>query len=256
MLKNKFIDFLRELAKIYILFGKTIRASFQTPFEIKNIINQMVEIGANSLPVTSLTAFFVGMVLSLQAGYSSMYVFNEPLYVGTIVVFSLVKELGPVLTAVVVTGRIGAAITAEIGTMKVTEQIDALYTLGTNPVKYLAVPRFVACVTMVPILTIFSNFLGVVGGFVIASLKLGIPSTVYWADTFDYLRMGDFFHGLIKSGFFAMLIAIISIHKGFECSGGAEGVGKSTTSAVVTVLVLLLISDYFLSSLLVVLGLG
>ncbi len=98
--------------------------------------------------------------------------------------------------------------------------------------------------------------MGVVGGFVISSLKLGIPSTVYWADTFDYLRMGDFFHGLIKSGFFAMLIAIISIHKGFECSGGAEGVGKSTTSAVVTVLVLLLISDYFLSSLLVVLGLG
>ncbi|MFN3966496.1 MAG: MlaE family ABC transporter permease [Endomicrobiia bacterium] len=256
MLKNKIINLLNSLAKVVILFERTVKASFQRPIEFKNIISQMVEVGANSFPVTALTSFFTGMVLSLQAGYSSMYVFNEPLYVGTVVTFSLVKELGPVLTAVVLTGRIGAAITAELGTMKVTEQIDALYTLGTNPVKYLSVPRFIACVSMIPILTVLSDVVGVLGGFVIATLKLGIPSTVYWADSFDYLRLTDFWHGLIKSVFFAGLLSIISIYKGFECSGGAEGVGKATTSAVVTTLVLILISDYFLSALLVVFGIG
>ena len=256
MLKNKILNLLNDLARIAILFERTVKSIFIKPFEVKNIIHQMVEIGANSFPVTALTSFFTGMVLSLQAGYSSMYVFNEPLYVGTIVTFSLVKELGPVLTAVVITGRIGAAITAEIGTMKVTEQIDALYTLGTNPVKYLSVPRFVACISMIPILTVLSDVIGVLGGFFVANLKLGIPSTVYWADSLDYLRVSDFLHGLIKSIFFGGLLAIVSIHKGFECSGGAEGVGKSTTSSVVTILVLILISDYFLSALLVAFGIG
>jgi phospholipid/cholesterol/gamma-HCH transport system permease protein len=123
-------------------------------------------------------------------------------------------------------------------------------------VKYLAVPRFVACVTMIPILTVLSNIIGIFGGFLIATLQLDIPSTIYLADTFDYLRVKDFFHGFIKSIFFASLIALVSIHKGFECHGGAEGVGKSTTSAVVTVLVLILVSDYFLSALLVAFGIG
>ena len=255
-LTQKFNNLFVGLAKSIILFKNTVFAIFQRPFETKNIIMQMVETGVRSLPVTSLTALFTGMVLALQTGYSARFVFNEPLYVGTVVAFSLVKELAPVLTAVVVTGRVGAAITAELGTMKVTEQIDALYTLGTNPVKYLAVPRFLACVTMIPILTILSNIIGVIGGFIVANFRLDIPSTIYWADTFDYLRIDDFFHGFIKSGFFATFIALVSIHKGFECRGGAEGVGKATTSAVVTVLVLILVSDYFLSALLVAFGIG
>lgn len=253
---KKFINFLTGLARGMILLKRTLITTFEKPYEIKNIVLQMLEVGARSLPVTSLTSLFTGMVLALQTGYSSQYVFNEPLYVGTVVAFSLLKELAPVLTAVVVTGRIGAAITAELGTMKVTEQIDALYTLGTNPIKYLAVPRFVACLTMIPILTVLSNVIGVFGGFIVANLRLDIPSTIYWADTFDYLRVDDFFHGFIKSFFFAALIALVSIYKGFECRGGAEGVGKATTSAVVTVLVLILVSDYFLSALLVILGIG
>ncbi|MDI6641157.1 MAG: ABC transporter permease [Elusimicrobiota bacterium] len=255
-LSQRFANLLIGLGKSVVLFQNTVFAIFQRPLETKNIISQMLETGVRSLPVTSLTSLFTGMVLALQTGYSSRYVFNEPLYVGTVVAFSLIKELAPVLTAVVVTGRVGAAITAELGTMKVTEQIDALYTLGTNPVKYLAVPRFVACVTMIPILTILSNVIGVLGGFIIANLRLDIPSTIYWSDTFDYLRVDDFFHGFIKSAFFASIIALVSIHKGFECRGGAEGVGKATTSAVVTVLVLILVSDYFLSALLVAFGIG
>lgn len=252
----KFINLVTGLGKITHLCQQVIYYTFTKPVEFKNIITQMLEIGVRSFPVTSLTSLFTGMVLALQAGFSARYVFNEPLYVGTIVGFSLVKELSPVLTATVITGRIGAAITAEIGTMKVTEQIDALYTLGTNPVKYLAVPKFIGCMATLPILTLFSNITGILGGFFISRAKLGIPPTVYWADTFDYMRLDDFFHGFLKSIFFAILIAMIACHKGFECSGGAEGVGKSTTSAVVTTIVAILISDYFVSALLVALGIG
>lgn len=255
-IETKFIETLNGLAKAFILVEKTIRSSFQKPFEAQNIIAQMVTIGVRSLPVSIITSFSVGMVLALQAGYSSMYVFNEPLYVGTVVTFTIIKELGPVLTATVITGRVGAAITAELGTMRVTEQIDALYTLGTNPIKYLAVPRFLACITTIPLLTLMANILGVLGGCVVSVYKLEIPSTVYWADAFDYLTLDDFFHGLIKSVFFAALIAFVSIHKGFECEGGAEGVGKATTHAVVTTLVLILVTDYFLSAILVALGIG
>ncbi|OGS17986.1 MAG: hypothetical protein A3J83_09280 [Elusimicrobia bacterium RIFOXYA2_FULL_40_6] len=185
-----------------------------------------------------------------------MYVFNEPLYVGTIVCFSIIKELGPVLTATVITGRVGAAITAELGTMKVTEQIDALYTLGTNPVKYLAVPRFLACITMIPILTAISNIFSIFGGYIVSRYKLDISPTVYWSDTLDYIKIDDFFHGFIKSIFFAGIIAFVSIYKGFGTKGGAEGVGRATTQSVVTTLVLIVVIDYFLSALLVALKIG
>ena len=254
--ETKFINILVSLAKVTTLFYSTIYSAFVPPYDFKNIVNQMIEVGVKSLPMTSLTSFFTGMVLALQFGTSTMYVLNEPLYVGTVVTIALIKELGPVLTAVVITGRIGAAITAELGTMKVTEQIDALYTLGTNPIKYLAVPRFLACITMLPILTIFANVTGIIGGLLIGNLRIGIPSTIYWSESFDYIFIDDYFHGFIKSIFFAVLIAIISCYKGFECSGGAEGVGKSTTSCVVTTLVLILVTDYFVSQFLVALRIG
>ncbi|OGS25188.1 MAG: hypothetical protein A2297_10105 [Elusimicrobia bacterium RIFOXYB2_FULL_48_7] len=255
-IEDQFIAFLDSLSKSYFLVQKTILGCFAKPFEAKLVVYQMVSIGYRSLPVAMLTAFSVGMVLALQAGYSGMYVFNEPLYVGTIVAFSIVKELGPVLTATVITGRVGAAITAELGTMKVTEQIDALYTLGTNPIKYLAVPRFLACITMIPILTAISNILSIIGGWVVSRFKLDIPSTIYWSDTLDFLRIDDFFHGFIKSFFFAAIIGFVSIYKGFETKGGAQGVGKATTQSVVTTLVLIVVTDYFISVVLVAIGIG
>lgn len=219
------------------------------------VMQQIVEIGVNSFAVTALTSLFTGMVLALQTGFSFRKVFNEPIYVGTVVGLSLTKELGPVLTAVVIAGRVGASIAAELGTMKVTEQIDALYTLGTSPVKYLAVPRFIACLIGIPLLTLMAIFIGIMGGWLVASYRLGIPSGTYF-DEIQQIGWKEGAHGLIKSAFFAAIIVIISCYKGFTCEGGAEGVGKATTSAVVMSMVLILVLDYFLSAILVAFGIG
>lgn len=218
---------------------------------IKNTVIQMVEVGYRSFPIIMLTSFFTGMVLALQVGSATSGLFNEPVYIGMITGFALVKELGPVLTAVVVTGRVGAAITAEIGTMKVTEQIDALYTLGTNPVKYLAVPRFIACILMIPLLTALANIIGIYGGLLVTTMTWNVPSTVYMGDILDVMTVETFWHGFIKSFFFSAILVIVACHKGFKCSGGAEGVGKATTSSVMVSMILILISDYFLTDLLV-----
>jgi phospholipid/cholesterol/gamma-HCH transport system permease protein len=223
--------------------------------ERKTVIEQIVAMGVESIPVTALTSLFTGMVLALQTGFSFRKVFNEPLYVGTVVGLSLTKELGPVLTAVVVAGRVGASIAAELGTMKVTEQIDALYTLGTNPVKYLSVPRFIACVFSIPVLTVMAIFVGILGGEIISVYRLGIPMTTY-VNEIRQIGWKECAHGVTKSVFFAAIIVIISCYKGFTCEGGAEGVGKATTSAVVISMVLILVFDYFLSAILVSFGIG
>jgi phospholipid/cholesterol/gamma-HCH transport system permease protein len=223
--------------------------------ERKTVIEQIVAMGVESIPVTALTSLFTGMVLALQTGFSFRKVFNEPLYVGTVVGLSLTKELGPVLTAVVVAGRVGAAIAAELGTMKVTEQIDALYTLGTNPVKYLSVPRFIACLFSIPVLTVMAIFVGILGGEIISVYRLGIPMTTY-VNEIKQIGWKECAHGVTKSVFFAAIIVIVSCYKGFTCEGGAEGVGKSTTSAVVISMVLILVFDYFLSAILVSVGIG
>ena len=220
----------------------------------RNAVIQMLEVGWSSFPVIALTSLFTGMVLALQTGSSSKNIFNEPIYIGTVVGFSLVRELGPVLTSIVISGRVGASIAAELGTMKVTEQLDALYTLGTNPVRYLAVPRFIACVVMVPVLSIMSNIIGIIGGLLITVFSWGIPSSVYWDDIFNYMDNYSLAHGLIKAVFFGIIIVTTACHKGFTCEGGAEGVGKATTSAVMISMVLILISDYFLSAILVALN--
>jgi phospholipid/cholesterol/gamma-HCH transport system permease protein len=219
----------------------------------KNTVYQMVEVGWASFPIIALTSFFTGMVLALQVGSATSNLFNEPVYVGTVVGFSLVMELGPILTAIVITGRVGAAITAELGTMKVTEQIDALYVLGTNPVKYLAVPRFLACFFMLPLLTAASNIIGVYGGMVVTVHSWEVTPAMYWTEVLDFMLVKTFLHGFIKSFFYALIIASVSCHKGFTTSGGAEGVGKSTTSSVMVSIVLILVSDYFLTALLVAL---
>ena len=222
----------------------------------RNTVAQMLEVGWRSFPVIGLTSIFTGMVLALQAGSSFRNIFNEPIYIGTIVGFSIVRELGPVLTSIVISGRVGAFIASELGTMKVTEQIDALYTLGTNPVRYLAVPRFIACMTMIPLLSAMANVIGVVGGLLISMFQFNIPSSVYWEDIFNYMDLYSLAHGLIKSVFFGFIIVTISVYKGFNCEGGAEGVGKATTNAVMLSMVIILISDYFISSILVAIGIS
>jgi len=230
--------------------------TFSPPMEVNDIIYQLYNVGVNSFPIIFLTSFSLGMVLALQSGMTSKVVFNEPLYVGTVVGFSLLKELSPLITSVVIIGRVGASFAAEIGTMKVTEQIDALYTLGSNPVKYLVVPRVVGCTLMVPFLTIASDVAGILGGMFISYINLDIPISLYISDTFDFLRVRDFWHGLIKALIFGFLIGNICCYKGLKCEGGAEGVGKSTTSAVVTSLVTVLLADYFLTKILVMMRIG
>jgi phospholipid/cholesterol/gamma-HCH transport system permease protein len=245
-----------QLGQIVRLLSQTFLWISRGAIDVPNTVTQMIEVGWRSSAVIGLTSLFTGMVLALQSGASSRNIFNEPVYVGTVVGFSLIKELGPVLTAIVVAGRVGAAIAAELGTMKVTEQLDALYTLGTNPVRYLAVPRFLACVLMVPLLTVMANVVGVLGGLLVTVYKWGIPSSIYWNDIFNYMEVSDFFHGFIKSFVFGTIIVTIACHEGFACEGGAEGVGKATTSSVMLSMVLILISDYFLTALLVAFGIG
>jgi phospholipid/cholesterol/gamma-HCH transport system permease protein len=246
----------QHMGRVAIMIEEIFKWMWKKPIEIKNIYYQMIEIGVNSLPVTSLTSLFTGMVLGLQTGNASRNILNEPLYVGTAVGFSMIKELGPVLTSVVISGRVGAAIAAELGTMKVTEQIDALHTLGTNPIKYLAVPRVIACLIMLPILTLYADLIGIIGGYIVSIYKLGVPSSVYYHDIVDYMKMGDVFHGLIKSFIFAFIIVVVSCYKGFNTEGGAEGVGRATTQTVVISMVLILVSDYFITSILQTFGIG
>lgn len=252
---EKFLTLSETCGEIIFLIRKTFFWLTRAALNRKNVFSQMVEMGVRTFPVTSLTLLFTGMVLALQTGFSFIKVFNEPLYVGRVVGLSIVKELGPVLTAIVFAGRVGAAIAAELGTMKVTEQIDALYTLGTNPVKYLVVPRFLAALTMLPILTVYSDIIGIFGGFAVASFRFDISSTIYWDEIYS-LGLRECFHGVLKSVVFAFIVVIISCYKGLTTTGGAEGVGKSTTSAVVLSMVFILVGDYFLSALLVAFGIG
>ena len=252
--RNSVYSFLEGLGSAAAMTGETFYWIFRGSIQVKSTVAQMVEVGWRSFPIVALTSFFTGMVMALQIGSSTANLFNEPVFIGTIMGFTLVLELGPVITAVVVTGRVGAAITAELGTMKVTEQIDALYTLGTNPVKYLAVPRFLACFFMLPLLTVLANIIGVYGGLVVTITSWDVSSAAYWADVLDYMDIRTFLHGFIKSFFFALIIVIVACHKGFSTRGGAEGVGRATTSSVMVSLVLVLVSDYFLTSLLVAFG--
>ncbi len=256
LLGEKTYAFVRSIGELVVIVGRTFYYIFTGAISRKNTTELMFEFGVRSFPVIALTSVFTGMVLALQTGASSRNIFNEPLYIGTVVGFSIVKELGPVLTAVVLSGRVGAAIAAELGSMKVTEQLDALFTLGTNPVKYLAVPRFLAILIMQPLLTVMANVIGTIGGLLVTVYKWGVPSTVYWDDILNYMDIGDFMHGLIKSVFFALIIVTVSCYKGFTCEGGAEGVGRSTTGAVMISMVMILVSDYFITSVLVALGIG
>ncbi|NOZ24507.1 MAG: ABC transporter permease [Nitrospirae bacterium] len=247
MLGRMIIGFTRELGSVLILLSVALKQLVMPPYEIKNTFKQMLEIGIRSLPVVFITAVFTGMVLSLQT-YTGFKRFGAETLVGTVVALSMTRELGPVLTGLIVAGRAGAAMAAELGTMRVTEQIDALETLATNPVKYLVVPRFISGVLMLPALAIVTDIVGIIGGFVVSVGLFGANSVSYWNKTWDYLELDDIYSGLIKASFFGASIALISCYKGFYTEGGAEGVGKATTGAVVLSSMTILVSDYFLSA--------
>jgi phospholipid/cholesterol/gamma-HCH transport system permease protein len=227
---------------------KTLTWTFRPPLDIRNLLKQMEEVGVKSVPVVLITGAFTGMVLALQS-YTGFKRFNAEAFVGTVVALSMTRELGPVLSGLMVSGRVGSAMAAELGTMQVTEQIDALYTLATNPIKYLIVPRFLASVIIMPILTVFADVVGILGGYLVSVKLLGSNPTIYLRRTFDYLDLEDIYIGLLKSLVFGMIIAIIGCYQGFHTEGGAEGVGKATTKAVVMSSLLILIANYFITAL-------
>jgi phospholipid/cholesterol/gamma-HCH transport system permease protein len=227
---------------------KTLTWTFRPPLDIRNLLKQMEEVGIKSVPVVLITGAFTGMVLALQS-YTGFRRFNAEAFVGTVVALSMTRELGPVLSGLMVSGRVGSAMAAELGTMQVTEQIDALYTLATNPIKYLIVPRFLASVIIMPILTVFADVVGILGGYLVSVKLLGSNPTIYLRRTFDYLDLEDIYIGLLKSLVFGMIIAIIGCYQGFHTEGGAEGVGKATTRAVVMSSLLILIANYFITAL-------
>jgi phospholipid/cholesterol/gamma-HCH transport system permease protein len=230
------------------MFLQSVYLSFRRPFKLDYIFKQMEFIGVRSLSVVLITGIFTGMVLALQSSYGFSKFGAEGL-VGVIVTLSMTRELGPVLTSLMVTGRAGSAMAAEIGTMRVTEQIDALTVMALNPIKYLVAPRVVASFLMLPILTIISDFTGIVGGYIVGVKMLGINEGAFMNRIEKGVALTDIYNGLVKAAVFGLILSVISCYKGYNTRGGAQGVGRATTEAVVLSSVTILISDYILTSL-------
>ena len=242
-------DACAHVGAVSILLVQSLQRVFQRPFRVHQWIQQMEQVGVHSLAVALLTASFTGMVMVLQTGVQLGRFQSETMTPG-IAGIALLREIAPVLTSLAIAARIGAGITAEIGTMKVTEQIDALESMGTDPIHYLVVPRLVACMLMVPALTILADLVGILGGCLIGVTKLGISFQAYLDITFHWVNPQDFYSGFLKTIVFGGIVAVIGCYLGLRSSGGAEGVGTATTRSVVASFILILISDYFLTEIL------
>ncbi len=251
-------DFLEEAGRLWSFFQTLLTEAWAFSrggrkawkLDGRVILEQLEQIGSASVPVVLITALFTGMVLALQASITlEVKLKGVTQFIGRTVALPFIRELGPVLTGLIVAGRIGSAIAAEIGTMAVTEQIDALKTLATPPMRYLGVPRFVACVTMMPMLTAMACVVGLLGGYLVAGGLMGITARTFFGDIPEMVGVADLISGMGKTVFFGAIIAVVSCYQGFNTTGGAEGVGHATTKAVVWSSILILVSDYFLTSL-------
>lgn len=240
-------DAVRQVGDFVLFLGASLRAVFRRPLRVRLTIRHMFHLGVQTLPLLTVFAAFTGMVLALQTAYQ-LKKFGAEVFVGGIIGLSIVRELGPVLTALILAGRVGSGIASELGTMRVTEQIDAIEMLGTDPFHYLAGPRVAACALMGPVLAIYFDFIGNLGGYIISLYKVGVDAHVYLANANAIVSSGDVISGLFKMFVFGMIIAGVGCYYGFRCSGGAAGVGRATTSAVVTSFMLVIIMDYLLSS--------
>ena len=244
-----FLAFLAQTGRLTVFTFSALVNCVRPPIYWYLIGQQMLRIGYFSLPVVGLTAFFTGGALALQI-YVGGNRFGAEAVVPNIVVLGITRELGPVIAGLMVAGRVAAAIAAEIGTMRVTEQIDALTTLSTNPMRYLVVPRLVAAVVTMPVLVLIADAIGVFGGYVIATRSLGFNGSIYIKNTLDFVTNGDVRSGVIKVAVFGFIIALMGCYNGFHSRGGAQGVGAATTNAVVTSSILILAANYFLTSIL------
>jgi phospholipid/cholesterol/gamma-HCH transport system permease protein len=243
-----FLGFLAAIGDLTLFAGRAIVQGVSGPYYPRAILRQMIDIGYYSLPVVGLTAIFTGMVLALQS-YTGFSRFEAQSAVATIVVLSMTRELGPVLAGLMVAGRVGASMAAEIGTMRVTEQIDALTTLSTDPFKYLVWPRLIAGLLMLPLLVIVADIIGVFGGYVVGIYKLGFGPYEYIDNTFEFLETQDVFLGLVKAAVFGFLVALMGCYQGYNSKGGAQGVGAATTKAVVSASILILTANYVVTEL-------
>lgn len=230
------------------LVGQTFQAMVTRPFYGSVLLDQMDELGVKSVSITGITALFTGMVLALQTAYS-LEAFGGKMFVGRVVSLSLVRELGPVLTALMVGGRVGSGITAELGSMTVTEQVDALRAMAISPIRRLVVPRVLATVIMMPVLTAIADFLGILGGLGIAVIELQMTAQDYITSIWQQLSISDIFSGLSKTVFFGLEIAAIGCYNGLQAQGGAASVGQATTRTVVLASICVLVSDFFLTKL-------
>lgn len=247
------INLLVHLDRVMRMVAEALWWTLVAPFKGKAVrwrsaIEQMVRIGFDSVPIVCTICFFVGLIMAMQSAYQ-LKRFGATIFVADLVAVSIIRELGPLLTAIIIAGRSGSGIAAEIGTMKVSEEIDALRTMGLNPISYLVVPRTLAMVIVLPCLTLLADLVGIIGGFVIAVTTLDISVIRYYNETANALVLKDITTGLTKTVFFAIIIAAIGCYQGFIVEGGAEGVGKSTTSSVVASIFLIIAADVFFTAL-------
>jgi len=248
LLRAKLLSFFAAVGEATLLTLQALLFLFKKPPKLEHFIRQLSYIGAETLPVVLVTSFFSGGVIVVET-YSTFHRFNAEYLLGAVVALSMARELGPVLTALMVVARVGSAMTAQIGTMKITEQIDALRVLAVNPVRYLFTPRLVAATISLPLLTIVADGVGILGGWFVSVKIFGVNEYLFWQKMRDLVELYDFVGGLIKATVFGFLIAAVSCYFGFTTRGGALGVGRATTAAVVTSSMLVLIVDYFLSAL-------
>ena len=241
--------FFDKMGRFFQMVGRIFVWTPRPPYDVRELFRQMVKVGFNSIPVVFLTAMFTGMVMALQM-FTVLRRINAESFVGSGVSLSMVRELAPVLTGLIVSGRAGSAMGAELGTMRVTEQIDALEVMATDPVHYLVVPRVWASTIMLPLLVLMGNAVGILGGYLVAVVLMGANPVTYTDRSFQFMDLTDLFSGLIKAAVFGFLLAAIGCQQGFYTSGGAEGVGRSTTSAVVVASIAILVADFFLTRLL------
>ncbi len=236
------------VGELTTLFTKTVYLIFVPPFNVTRMFSQMGRVGPGSFFISALVAFFIGMIMALQMAYQMLELGAE-IYIPNVVAVSLTRELAPVLTALIVAGRVGAGIAAELGSMKVTEQVEALEAFAVNPIKYLVVPRFIALVVMLPILTVFADLIGILGGFVICVFKLYISPSLYFTMVSRAVDLSDILTGLIKTIFFGAIIALVGCYQGLNVRSGAEGVGKATTMSVVVSFIMIIIIDCIFTTL-------
>lgn len=244
------IGLVEQLGEVALLTGRTIRALGKRPYEIRALFYQMESLGVQSTGIVAVTSIFIGMVMTIQFAFG-LQRFGGIEYIPRVIVLSFLRELGPTLTAIIVGGRIGSGMAAEVGAMNVTEQVDAIRALGADPHKKLVLPRVAAAVLVLPILSLFSIFLGVIGAMLVCAFEYSIPARFFLRSSLEVVQMSDLFSGLGKTPVFGFIIAIVGCHFGLRTTGGTEGVGQATTRTVVVVSIAILIADFMLTKIFV-----